>query len=136
MAEPDICTSREAVHPNIIIRDVVKLSIGVFLCIIYARLVYVLLTRPRFKSNIFYKLIVLNGISACICYISFIVITRYPIVLYILKKDVRLADQWSTWMSFPMFLSYYTPLSGFIGIFFSALNRMTAIMGIETIVTF
>jgi hypothetical protein len=136
MAGADICTSKEAVNPKLILSDIFKLLIGGFLCIIYARLVYVLLTRSRFKSNIFYKLIILNGISACIGYISLVVLTRYPTFLYLLKKDVGLVDQWSKWTGVLMFFSYYTGLSGFIGTLFMALNRLTSIMGIEKIVNF
>jgi hypothetical protein len=132
----NVCTLQEAINPYLIIKDILKLLIGAFLFVVYARLIYVLLTHPRFKSNIFYKLIVLNGILACICYISYIARNRYPSILYILKMDVELADQWSKGMGFLMFVRYHMMFASFTASLFMALNRMTSIMQIENIVNF
>jgi hypothetical protein len=60
---PILCTSQEAINSNFIIREVVKLLIGVFLFMIYIRLIYILIRRRDFFSNIFYKLVIINGIS-------------------------------------------------------------------------
>lgn len=61
MSGSQICTAQQAVNHQFIIRELIKQVIGLVLFLLYARLVYVLMKRQQFSSNVFYKLVILNG---------------------------------------------------------------------------
>lgn len=76
------CTPQEAINPYFIIREILKLLIGVFLFLIYSRLIYVLITQKQFFSNVFYKMVSINGISVGL---EVVVIIRHFLVLRLLS---------------------------------------------------
>lgn len=57
------CTAEEAISTGFIIRELIKQIVGIILLTVYLRLIYVLIKEHRVFSNVFYKLVVINGIA-------------------------------------------------------------------------
>lgn len=57
------CTIQEALSYSFVLKETAKLFIGLCLFSIYVRLIYILLRNQQIFSDVFYKLVVMNGFA-------------------------------------------------------------------------
>jgi hypothetical protein len=74
--------------------------------------------------------------QACFCYLSYAVVDKFVIIVYLLGIDVDSITGYSKFSGFFLFVWYYATLAGSIGTISACLNRLTSIVGIKNIVSF